>query len=201
MFRWRRIVVFADPSDATTRVYQYDDNLNPVHVFEIPASYTHKFTNSFYDSLLVASNGRVYTTGLIDGAASLEVAVVELDPVTGAVNVLSGEGLSLDGLYGTGRLFVTELGEEVIVYVAGTTGVVTRLSDGVTIDAFELGATTGSYVASPVLLADGSGDADALLFVATDNTVTIVPDTGLYEDTDAPWPGPRRDPRMQATLP
>ena len=122
-------------------------------------------------------------------------------PVTGAVNVLSGEGLSLDGLYGTGRLFVTELGEEVIVYVAGTTGVVTRLSDGVTIDAFELGATTGSYVASPVLLADGSGDADALLFVATDNTVTIVPDTGLYEDTDAPWPGPRRDPRMQATLP
>ncbi len=191
----------SDDTDATTRVYQYDADLNPVQVFEIPAGYTHKFTNSFYDSLLVANNGRVYTTGLIDGADSLEVAVIELDPVTGTVSVLSGEGLSLDGLYGTGRLFVDELGDEVIVYVAGTTAVVTRLSDGATVDAFDLGATTGSYVASPVLLADGNGEADALLFVATDNTVTIVPDSGLYEDTDAPWPGPRRDPRMQATLP
>ncbi len=191
----------SDQSDDTTRIYQYDTDLNLSQTFEIPADASHRFTNGFHGGLLVAANGRLYTTGMVDVAGVQVAAAVELDPDTGATEILASERLSGVGLYSTGQLFVDAAGDEVIVYVVGTEAAVIRLSDGALVDAYELAPTTGSYTAAPVLMADGYGEDDALMFVSTDNVVTIVPDTGLAEDTEAPWPGARRDARMQATLP
>lgn len=191
----------SDQTDDYTRVYQLDTDLTVLQTFEIPASYEHSFTNGFHNSLLAAANGRIYVTGTVDALTTNQYAVVELDPATGEVHYLASEVVAYDNAYGTGHLYVDSNGDEVIAYAVGEVGVVTRLSDGALMAAYTLGAADEDYIAAPVLIEDGDGEADALMFVSADNVVTIVPNTGLADDVDAPWPGPRGGGPMQARIP
>lgn len=190
----------SDATDDYARVYQLDAELAVQQVFEIPAEFTHSFTNGFHNSLLVGANGHVYLTGTIDEVGTVQYAVVDLDPATGEVALIGMEVVSHDNAFGTGHLYVDAAGDEVIVHAVGNVGVVTRLSDGALLDAFQLGDSDGAYAAAPLLIEDGDGDPDALVFVSTDNVVTVVPNSGLYDDLDAPWPGPRGGGAMRATL-
>lgn len=191
----------SDQTDGYTRIYQLDTDLTVVQTFEIPAGYSHSFTNGFHNSLLAAANGMIYVTGTIDELTTIQYAVVELDPTTGEVNYLASEIVAHDNAYGNGHLYVDSNGDEVIAYAVGEVGVVTRLADGALVAAYTLGAADEDYVAAPVLIEDGDGEADALMFVSADNVVTIVPNTGLADDVDAPWAGPRGGGPMQARIP
>jgi len=190
----------SDQEDDYTRVYQLDSDLDVLQTFEIASSHDHSFTNGFHNSLLVSSAGNLYITGIVDTGPNQSYAVVEIDTVTGSVDYLVSEIVSHSNTYGTGHLYVDRYGDEVIAYAVGGTGVVTRLSDGAQLASYTLGESTGDYVAAPILIDDGDLVGDALMFVSADNVVTIVPDTGLSYDDDAPWPGPRGGGRMQGRL-
>lgn len=194
------VALGSDTGDATTRVYRLDHDLTVLDTYEIDSEWSHTFTNGFHNSLLVSAEGRLYITGTVDAGGLPAYAVVEIDPADGNVTYLTTDPVAHDNLHGSGHLYVDAHGDEVIAYAVGETGVVTRLSDGATLATWTLGATGGDYVAPPVLLGDGDGVDDALMFVSTDNVVTIVPDSGLAEDVDAPWPGPRGGGPMRATI-
>jgi len=191
----------SDESDGYARVAQLDTDLNVVETFEIPSSYSHSFTNGFHNSLLASADGMIYVVGTVDLLNPVQYAVVELDPGTGSVNYLVSEVVASDNQYGYGHLYVDGSGDEVIAYAVGETAVVTRLWDGAELAVYTLGAADSRYLAAPVLIDDGDGAGDALMFVSADNVVTIVPNTGLADDVGAPWAGPRRGGSMQARLP
>lgn len=194
------VALGSDDTDDYTRVYQLDTDLTVQQVFEIPAGFDHSLMNGFHNTLLVGADGTLYLTGTVDVLSTTQYAVVGIDPASGEVWLVASELVAHDNLYGTGHLYVDANGDEVIAYAVGGTGVVTRLSDGALLDAYTLGAAGGDYVAAPVLIDDGDGQPDGLMFISTDNVVTIVPDTGLTDDTSAPWPGPRGGGFMQARV-
>jgi len=183
----------SDRADAYTYVHQLYPDLSAKQTFAIPADYSHSFTNGFYNSLLAGANGNIYITGLIDEASRRLNAIIEINPNTQDISVLYSEVLTSEtNAFNTGHLYLDANGDEVMVFTGTGYGYVLRLADSEITQTFALG-TNSRHIADATLISDGDGAADALMFVSADNVITIIPNTGLSESLNAPWPSPGQD--------
>lgn len=186
-------------ADSITQLATWDLDLNADALFEISSDYSHTITNGFYNQLLLAQDGNLYMTVTMEDDGNTGAAVLRIDPTTGLIDTLYFSSRFQDGQLGTAHLFLDSSGNEVIAFAKGDTGVVLNLTDGSEVASYTLGSESSHSIA-PVLISDNDGNDDALMFVSIDNVVTIIPNTGLMPDTEAPCAGPRCDEFRQGTF-